>query len=63
MRVGMISAGLVGLFWILVGQLEEEKSQRLGLNKPRRQNPASTDIFINLKEFIMNNFKQEIDFH
>ena len=63
MRIGMISAGLVGLFWILVGQLEEEKVQRLGDRKPRKQEAASADIFVNLKEFILNNFRQEIDFH
>ena len=57
----MISAGLVGLFWILVGQLEEEKSQQLHHTKPKRAN--SSDIFINLKEFILNNFKQEIDLY
>ena len=61
MRFGLISAGLVGLFWILVGQVEEERIQQFPNKKRDRHNPDY--IFTNLKEFILHNLKHEVNLY
>ena len=58
LRLGLISAGLVGLFWILIGQLEEDRHVTLK-TKPKKQR-QNADVLVNLKQFILDNFKQEV---
>jgi hypothetical protein len=70
-RIFLVTLGMLGLFWLFFQSLEEERKRKHdyseeqtmllmqngdSIGKPRNRG-ASKDIFVNFKDFIMDNFK------